>query len=142
MLGNLTEASGGLGVLVRVPGLVKSPSLVNSAVVPLLLLHVEMQESPRLGLLSGRSSTGELAFDVDLSALVKRDSFRSQTGFDLAKDVVEEWRSCRGAGRGVRPSSGGSSRSAMASSSEVMAGGDVLEMFVWVPNANAPLLLM
>lgn len=90
MLGNLAEGSGGLGVLVRVPGLVTSPSLVNSAVVPLLLLHVEMQDSPRLGLLSERSSTGELAFEVDLSALVRRDSLRSQTGFDLEKDAVEE----------------------------------------------------
>jgi hypothetical protein len=49
MLLNMAEGSGGLGVLVRVPGLVKPPSLVSSAVEALLLLPVEMQDMPRLG---------------------------------------------------------------------------------------------
>ena len=86
---NVAEGSGGLGVLVRVPGLVKSPSLVNSAVVQLLLLHVETHDIPRTGLLWFCSSTGELVFEFDLSADVRRDSLRSKIGLDLVKDVVD-----------------------------------------------------
>lgn len=124
---NIAEGRGGLGVLVRVPGLVKPPSLVNSAVVPLVLLQVETHDMPRRGLCSDFSSTGELAFEFDFSAEVRSDSFRSRMGVDLVKDVVEEW-SFKGAGRGVRAGSGGSSTSATTSSSAVIAGSDVFEM--------------
>jgi hypothetical protein len=89
MLWNAAEGSGGLGVQGRVPGLVKPPSLVRSA-VPLLLLHVETHDMPRAGLASECSSTGEVVFEPDLSAEVSSDSFRSKRGFDLVKDVVEE----------------------------------------------------
>jgi hypothetical protein len=50
MLRKVEEGGGGLGVLVRDTGLVKPPSLVNSAVVTLLLLHVETVDIPRTGL--------------------------------------------------------------------------------------------
>jgi hypothetical protein len=83
------EGRGGLGVQGRVPGLVKPPSLVRSA-VPLLLLHVETHDMPRTGLASEWSSTGELALEPDLSAEVRSDAFRSITGFDLLKDAEEE----------------------------------------------------
>lgn len=127
MLWNVAEGSGGLGVLVRVPGLVRPSSLVRSAIVPLLLLHVEAHDRPREGSLLGCSSTGELVWEFNLSAVVRRDSLRSKTGFDFAKDVVDECWRVRRAGRGVvRPNSGGSSASATISSSEAMAGGDVL----------------
>lgn len=126
ILWNIVEGSGGLGVVVRVPGLVKPPSLVSSAVVQLLvLLHVDTHDMPRTGLLSDWSSIGELVLEFDLSALVKSDSLRSTVGLDLAK---EESLGARGAGRGVRDGSGGSSRSATTSSSELMAGNDVLGM--------------
>lgn len=74
---NVVEGNGGLGVLVRVPGLVKPPSLVSSVVdVVLLLLQVEAQESPLDNVLdSVRSSVGELALE-DCNALVKSDSLR------------------------------------------------------------------
>ena len=90
MLWNVDEGGGGLGVLVRDTGLVKPPSLVSSAVVMLLLLHVETVDIPRVGLLSDCSSTGELAFELACSAVVKSDCCRSQRGFDLMKEVVEE----------------------------------------------------
>ena len=48
----IVEGSGGLGVHVLVPGLVKPPSLVKSAVETVLALHVEMHDSPRGGSLS------------------------------------------------------------------------------------------
>lgn len=48
----IVEGSGGLGVHVLVPGLVKPPSLVKSAVETVLALHVEIQDSPRGGSLS------------------------------------------------------------------------------------------
>ena len=77
---------------VRVPGLVKPPSLVSSAMVPLLLLQVETHDNPRVGLLSDSSSTAESVLDVDLSAVVRRDSLRSQMRLDFAKEVVEKER--------------------------------------------------
>ena len=86
---NGAEGRGGLGVQGRVPGLVKPPSLVRSA-VPLLLLHVETHDMPRTGLASECSSTGELALEPDLSAEVRSEALRSMTGFDLVKDVDEE----------------------------------------------------
>jgi hypothetical protein len=73
MVRNVDEGGGGLGVLVRETGLVKPPSLVNSAVVTLLLLHVDTVDIPRIGLLSDCSSTGELAFELACRALVKSD---------------------------------------------------------------------
>lgn len=125
----------------RDTGLVKPPSLVKSAVVTLLLLHVEMVDIPRLGLWSDCSSTGELALELACSAVVKRDCCRSQRGFDLVKEVVEEYCNFSVAGRGVRPGSGGSSTSATTSSSEVMAGGAVLGTLRTLPTSNAPCLL-
>jgi hypothetical protein len=89
MLWNVDAGGGGLGVLVRDTGLVKPPSLVRSAVVTLLLLHVEAVDIPRTGLLSQCSSTGELAFEVACKAVVKSDCCRSQRGFDLTKEVDE-----------------------------------------------------
>jgi hypothetical protein len=132
--------SGGLGVQGRVPGLVRPPSLVRSA-VPLLLLHVETQDMPRTGLMSDWSSTGELVVDPDLRAEVRSDSFRSQTGFDFVKEeVVVPW-STRGAGRCAR-GSGGSSRSPMVSSSADMRGGDAADMVCDMLTGSAPCLLM
>ena len=130
---NAAEGRGGLGVQGRVPGLVK-PSLVKS-VVPLLLLQVEMHDKPRTGLASDWSSTGELAFEPDLSAVVRSDSLRSKTGFDLVKDAVAEcWRT-RGAGRCAR-GSGGSSTSAASSSSVSIAGAEVFTIFCRLPICN------
>jgi hypothetical protein len=91
MLQNVDEGGGGLGVLVRDTGLVKPPSLVRSAVVMLVLLHVETMDIPRIGLLSDCSSTGELVFELACSALVSREvGARSERGIDLVKDVFEE----------------------------------------------------
>lgn len=86
----VAEGGGGLGVLVRDTGLVKPPSLVNSAVVALVQLHVETVDMPRTGLSSECSSTGELAVELAWSAVVKRDCCRSHRGFDLVKEVDEE----------------------------------------------------
>lgn len=120
------EGSGGLGVQGRVPGLVRPPSLVRSA-VPLVLLQVETHDMPRTGLASECSSTGEVVVEPDLRAEVRRDSLRSQTGFDFVKDDVEEvLSSSKGAGRCAR-GSGGSSRSPMVSSSAVVRGGDAAD---------------
>lgn len=77
-------------MLARDTGLVKPPSLVNSAVVMLLLLHVEIVDIPRIGLWSDCSSTGELAFELACKAVVRSDCCRSQRGFDLVNEVVEE----------------------------------------------------
>jgi len=139
MLWNTAEGSGGLGVHGRVPGLVKPPSLVRSA-VPLLLLHVEMHDMPRLGLSSNCSSAGELASEPYLSAEVRSDSLRSRTGFDFAKEAGEEdlWR-FKGAGRWAR-GSGGSSNSPTASSSAMTTGGAALAMLCGVSIRNAPCL--
>jgi len=138
MLWNTVEGSGGLGVHGRVPGLVKPPSLVRSA-VPLLLLHVEMHDMPRLGLSSNCSSAGELVSEPYLSAEVRSDSLRSRTGFDFAKEAVEDvWR-FKGAGRWAR-GSGGSSNSPTASSSAMTTGGAALAMLCGVSIRNAPCL--
>ena len=137
----IVEGSGGLGVHVRVPGLVKPPSLVRSAVEMVLLLHVEMHDMPRGGSLSECSSTGELVFEADCSADVKSEVLRSTAGFEiLVKGPFEECWIFRGAGRGVRPCSGGSSTSAGISSSVAMVGGVVLGVVCTVPIPNAPVL--
>ena len=136
------EGSGGLGVQGRVPGLVKPPSLVRSA-VPLLLLQVETHDMPRTGLRSEWSSTGEAVVEPDLRAEVRSDSLRSRTSFDFVKDELSAGL-CRtkGAGRWAR-GSGGSSRSATGSSSAgAMRGGDVGDMFCGVLIRNAACLLM
>jgi hypothetical protein len=134
---NEDAGGGGLGVLVRDTGLVKPPSLVSSAVVTLLLLHVEIVDMPRMGLLSENSSVGELAFEPPCSAEVRSDCCRSQRGFDLVNDVLEEYWSFSVVGRGVRPK-GGSSPSATTSSSDVVFGGVVLGTFCAPPISNAP----
>lgn len=87
----MVEGSGGLGVHVLVPGLVKPPSLVRSAVEMVLALHVEMHDRPRGGSRSEWSSTGELVFETDCSAVVKSDVLRSMVGFEiLVKDPLGE----------------------------------------------------
>jgi hypothetical protein len=86
----VADGGGGLGVLVREMGLVKPPSLVNSAVVTLLLLHVDTVDIPRTGLSSECSSTGELAFELACNAVVKSDCCGSHFGFDFVNDVEEE----------------------------------------------------
>jgi hypothetical protein len=140
MLWNVDVGSGGLGVHVRVPGLVRPPSLVRSAVEMVLLLQVEMHDMPRGGSLSEWSSTGELVFDADCSAVVRREVLRSMMGFEiLVKDAFDEWCIFRGDGRGVRPCSGGSSTSAGTSSSAAMFGGSVLGVFCVVLRPAAPL---
>jgi hypothetical protein len=93
-----------------------------------------------MGLWSDCSSTGELAFELACNAVVKSDCCRSQRGFDLVNEVVEEYSSFKVAGREVRPCSGGSSTSAMTSSSDVMAGGAVLGIFGVLPASSAPRL--
>ncbi len=91
MLWIIVEGSGGLGVHVLVPGLVKPPSLVRSAVETVLLLQVEMHDMPRGGSLSEWSSTGELVFEADCNAEVSSDVLRSIAGFEIfAKDPCEE----------------------------------------------------
>ena len=77
MFRNVVDGSGGLGVLVRVPGLVKPPSLVNSAIdAVLLLLHVEADDNPLDSVNSGLdSSTGDPGPE-ELKALVRSDSLR------------------------------------------------------------------
>lgn len=137
----MVEGIGGLGVQVLVPGLVKPPSLVKSAVEMVLLLHVEMHDMPRGGSLSEWSSTGELVFETDCSAEVKRDVLRSMAGFEIfAKELWEECWVFKGAGRGVRPCSGGSSTSAGTSSSAAMVGGVVLMLVCIVLKPTPPLL--
>lgn len=137
----MVEGSGGLGVHVLVPGLVKPPSLVKSAVEMVLLLHVEMHDMPRGGSLSEWSSTGELVLEADCNADVNRDVLRSMAGFEiLAKDACEECWIFRGAGRGVRPCSGGSSTSAGTSSSAAMVGSVVLGFVCKVLIPTPPLL--
>ena len=116
-----TGGSGGLGVLVRVPGLVMSPSLVSSAVDALLLLQVEVQDMPR-----GTSSTGEES--VECRAVDRSEVWRSQRGACFAKEPLKESCSLRAEGRGVRCKSGGSSTSANMSSSEDMAGAALVGM--------------
>jgi hypothetical protein len=125
-------------VQARVPGLVRPPSLVSSAVEMLVLLHIETHDMPRAGLCW--SSTGELTLEVDCRAVVKSDSFRSMRGFDLEKEACEEWRMVKGEGRGARPGSGGSSTSAGSSSSAVMDRGSVLGVFCMMEAAGAPVL--
>lgn len=78
----MVEGSGGLGVQVLVPGLVKPSSLVKPAVEMVLLLHVDMHDRPRGGSLSECSSTGELVFEADCNADVKSDVLRSMPGFE------------------------------------------------------------
>lgn len=139
----IVEGSGGLGVQVRVPGLVNPPSLVRSAVEMVLLLHVEMHDMPRGGSLSEWSSTGELVFEADCSALVSNEVLRSMAGFEiLVKEPLGECWIFKGAGRGVRPCSGGSSTSAGTSSSAAMVGGIVLGVVCSVPIPAAPVLPM
>ena len=77
MLGNVVDGSGGLGVLVRVPGVVKPPSLVSSAVdAVLLLLHVEADDNPLDSVDFGLdSSTGD-PDPEEFKALVRSDSLR------------------------------------------------------------------
>jgi hypothetical protein len=135
---NEDGGGGGLGVLVRDTGLVKPPSLVKSAVVTLVLLQVETVDMPRMGLLSEFSSVGEPAFESACSAVVSSDSCRSQRGFDLANEVLEEKWSFSVAGRGVRPDSGGSSPSATISSSDVIFGGVVLGTLCALPMSTTP----
>jgi hypothetical protein len=130
MLLNVAEGSGGLGVVVRVPGLVKPPSLVSSAVEALLLLPVEMQDMPRLDTdLSALSSTGELVLD-ECNALVRRDCWRSyRGGVAFEKEALKDSCSFKAEGRGVGFESGGSSTSARMSSSadraEAVLGGTI-----------------
>ena len=78
MLRNVVDGSGGLGVLVRVPGLVKPPSLVSSAVdAVLLLLHVEADDNPLDSVVDTGldSSTGDPGPE-EVKALVRSDSLR------------------------------------------------------------------
>lgn len=139
----MVDGSGGLGVHALVPGLVRPPSLVRSAVEIVLLLQVEMHDMPRGGSLSEWSSTGELVFEADCSAVVRSDVLRSMVGFEiLVKEVFEECWIFRGAGRGVRPCSGGSSASAGTSSSAAMVGGIVLGVLCVVLVPAAPVLPM
>ena len=61
ILWKVEGGSGGLGVHALVPGLVKPPSLVSSAVDALLLLQVDAQDMPRRKVVdSADSSIGEL----------------------------------------------------------------------------------
>ena len=137
----MVEGSGGLGVHVLVPGLVKPPSLVKSAVEIVLLLHVEMHDMPRGGSLSEWSSIGELVFEADCSAVVRSEVLRSIAGFGIfVNDPFEECWVFKGAGRGVRPCSGGSSTSAGTSSSAAMVGGLVLRVVCIVLIPASPLL--
>lgn len=138
----MVEGSGGLGVQVRVPGLVKPSSLVRPAVEMVLLLHVEIQDMPRGGSLSESASTGELVLEADCSAVVKSDVLRSMFGFEEILVKVDECWILSGAGRGVRPCSGGSSTSAGTSSSAAMVGGIVLGVVCIVPIPAAPVLPM
>jgi hypothetical protein len=75
---NVVDGRGGLGVFVRVPGLVKSPSLVSSAVdAVLLLLHVEADDNPLDSVVDTGldSSTGDSGPE-EFNALVRSDSLR------------------------------------------------------------------
>ena len=103
-------------MLVRVPGLVISPSLVSSAVDTLLLLHMDTQDIPR-----GISSIGEVSAE-ECNAVDNKEVWRSQRGACLVNEPLKESCSLRAEGRGVRCKSGGSSMSATMSSSESMAG--------------------
>jgi hypothetical protein len=134
----MVEGSGGLGVHVLVPGLVKPSSLVRPAVEMVLLLHVEMHDMPRGGSLSDSASTGELVFEADCNAEVRSDVLRSIPGFEEIFVNDDECWILRGAGRGVRPCSGGSSTSAGTSSSAAMVGGIVLgvDCIVLIPAAS------
>jgi len=78
MLRNVVDGSGGLGVLVRVPGLVKPPSLVSSAVdAVLLLLHVEANDNPLDSVLdSGLDSPTGDPSPEEFKAPVRSDSSR------------------------------------------------------------------
>lgn len=125
---------GGLGVLVRVPGLVKPPSLVSSAVVALLLLQVDMQDIPRRREVESCSSSAE-ALVSECRALVRRDAFRSVGGGEaLVKGVLKV------EGRGVRCKSGGSSTSAKRSSSEAINDATFLGWFWIVRESTIPRL--
>jgi hypothetical protein len=77
MLANVEEGGGGLGVLVRVPGLVQPPSLVSSATeVVLVVLQVEAQDNPRLRAVDSEySSVGE--WTGECNAFVNKDVLRS-----------------------------------------------------------------
>ena len=138
----MVEGSGGLGVQVRVPGLVKPSSLVRPAVEMVLLLQVEMHDMPRGGSLSESASTGELVFEADCSADVKSDVLRSMFGFEEILVNDDECWILSGAGRGVRLCSGGSSTSADTSSSAAMVGGVVLGIVCIVLSPAAPVLPM
>lgn len=77
ILANEDEGGGGLGELVRVPGLVQPPSLVSSAMdVPLVLLQTEAQDNPRLKVVDSEySSVGEGVGECN--AFVSKDVLRS-----------------------------------------------------------------
>ena len=80
-------------------------------------------------------------FEADCSALVKSDVLRSIAGFEiLVKEFFDECWIFKGAGRGVRPCSGGSSTSAGTSSSAAMVGGIVLGVACIVLIPAAPVL--
>lgn len=104
-------------MLVRVPGLVKPPSLVSSAADMLLLLQVEALDKPRRkDAVSASSSTGELV--LECSAWVRSDSLRSHCeGLVFEKEALKESCSFSAEGLGVHSKSGGSSTSANNSSS-------------------------
>lgn len=75
---NVVDGSGGLGVLDRVPGLVKPPSLVSSAVdAVLLLLRVEADDNPLDSVVDFGldSSTGDPGPE-EFKAFVRSDSLR------------------------------------------------------------------
>jgi hypothetical protein len=128
------DGSGGLGVLVLVPGLVRSPSLVSSAVdAALLSLQFEAQDNPRDRVDSGCSSArGDC---VECKALVKSDSLRSFAGGVVLVKVLEGIRDT--SGREVYCKSGGSSTSARISSSEevkaVVVGRFMMARFSCMP---------
>lgn len=127
MLANVEEGGGGLGVLVRVPGLVQPPSLVSSAMeAVLLLLQVEAHDIPRLGaVVSKYSSVGEST--GEWNALVNKDVLRSLCAgavfsYAFLKDICRSiWE------RETCGWSGGSSTSATTSSSECAVDATAVE---------------
>jgi hypothetical protein len=117
ILAKVEEGGGGLGVLVRVPGLVQPPSLVSSAIdVVLVVLQVEADDSPRRkAVVSANSSVGEGSGECN--ADVNRDVLRSlDAGAVFSNAFLNEI--CRTIWeRETLEWSGGSSTSATTSSS-------------------------
>ena len=82
-------------------------------------------------------------FEADCNAEVSSEVLRSFAGLEiLANDPAEECCIFKGAGRGVRPCSGGSSTSAGTSSSAAIVGGVVLGAVCMALIPAAPLLPM